>query len=106
MAEVKITSVDLESSKPNVKPHQSKIVFNLSEAPAVQWVKDFEIARGKSTKLDSMGIQQLAVNGAQLEILCLAGVKTQVLLDELKVAVNATNTGESDFHQQLAELKF
>jgi len=106
MAEVKIVSVDLEASKPNIKPHQSKIVFNLSEAPAVQWIKDFEIARSKSPKLDSMGIQQLVINEAQLELYCVAGVKAQVLLDELKLAVNATNTGESDFHQQLGELKF
>jgi hypothetical protein len=106
MAEVKITSVDLEGSKPNIKPHQSKIVFNLSEAPTIQWTKDFEIARAKSAKLDSMGIQQLAINGAQIEVHCVAGLKAQVLLDELKVAVNATNSGESDFHQQLADLKF
>ena len=75
MAEVKIVSVDLEASKPNIKPHQSKIVFNLSEAPVVQWIKDFEIARSKSPKLDSMGIQQLVINGAQLELYCVAGVK-------------------------------
>ena len=106
MAEIKIVSVDLDASKPNVKPHQSKIVFTLSEAPVVQWIKDFEVARAKSAKLDAMGIQQLAINGAQLEVYCVAGVKAQVLLDELKVAAQATNTGESDFHQQLAGLKF
>ena len=106
MTEIKIVSIDLEASKPNVKPNQSKLVFNLSEAPTVQWIKDFEIARSKSPKLDSMGINQLAINGAQLELSCVAGVKAQALLDELKVAVNATNTGECDFHQQLAELKF